>query len=317
MSRGPSKSKQIPLGTFRCFGGFQLGSDPTSNVGRASGTRFGRPDSYIAGGVAVNREGPRFSGYIDIFQDSEQRLKAAAEADAKALTDAGLKLSWKKKVAGKYDAEVEGLGDTMQLDWVHDSAFRFFPAQRDELFGYVLHPADLATNKAAAAADRREPRDIVDLVTIHENILPLGAVICAAVGRFPGMSPEEMLAEITRHSRFTAEEFQVLSTERPIDVPDLHRRIRKMIEDAERFINRIPSDAVGVIFLDAGRPVQPDLEALGKYERNAGAPGGVWPTSPEISRAMLELYAKKPNDGNPDAGSNRRTESADFADDAD
>ncbi len=33
------------------------------------------PDSYIAGGVAINREGPRFSGDIDIFQDTEQRLE--------------------------------------------------------------------------------------------------------------------------------------------------------------------------------------------------------------------------------------------------
>ena len=131
-------------------------------------------------------------------------------------------------------------------------------------------------------------------MTIHENILPLGAVICAAVGRFPGVSPEEMLAEITRHSRFTAEEFRVLSTDEPIDVPGLHQRIRSMIEEAERFISDIPSDAVGVVFLDSGKPVQPDLEALGKYERNAGAPGGVWPTSPEISRAMLERYSKKP-----------------------
>jgi hypothetical protein len=82
-----------------------------------------------------------------------------------------------------------------------------FPTQRDELFGYVLHPVDLATNKASASADRREPRDIVDLVTIHESILPLGAVICAAVGRFPGQTPEEMLSDITRHSRFTARNF--------------------------------------------------------------------------------------------------------------
>ena len=56
------------------------------------------PDSYIAGGVAINREGPRFSGDIDIFQDTEQRLEAAAQADAKALTEAGLKFSWKKIV---------------------------------------------------------------------------------------------------------------------------------------------------------------------------------------------------------------------------
>ena len=43
------------------------------------------PDSYIAGGIALNREGPRFSSDIDIFQDSEQRLETAAQADAKAL----------------------------------------------------------------------------------------------------------------------------------------------------------------------------------------------------------------------------------------
>jgi hypothetical protein len=245
------------------------------------------PDSYIAGGVALNREGPRFSGDIDIFQDTEQRLEVAADADAKALTEAGLKLAWKKIQTGKREAELEGLGDRMRLEWVQDSAFRFFPAQRDELFGYVLHPVDLATNKASAADDRR---DIVDLVTIHESILPLGAVISAAVGRFPGQSPEEMLSDITRHSRFTAEEFRVLATDRPIDVSDLHRRIRRMIEDAEQFINRIPSDAVGVVFLDGDKPVQPNLEALAKYQRRAGALGGVWPSSPEISDSMLERY---------------------------
>ena len=256
------------------------------------------PDSYIAGGVAINREGPRFSGDIDIFQDTEQRLEAAALADAKALTDAGLKFSWKRIATGKREAEVEGLDEKMRLEWVHDSAFRFFPTQRDEIFGYVLHPVDLATNKASAAADRREPRDVVDLVTIHETILPLGAAICAAVGRFPGQSPEEMVADITRHSRFTAEEFRVLATDRPIDVPGLHRRIRSMIEDAEHFISRIPSDAVGFVFLERGKAVQPDLDALEKYQRHTGAPGGIWPSSPEISSAMLERYNKQNGNGN-------------------
>src|SRR5580658_2226265 len=69
------------------------------------------PDSYIAGGIALNREGPRFSRDIDIFQDSEQRLETAAETDAKALNEAGFRLSWKKIKNGKRDAEVEGFGD--------------------------------------------------------------------------------------------------------------------------------------------------------------------------------------------------------------
>jgi hypothetical protein len=253
------------------------------------------PDSYIAGGVALNRAGPRFSGDIDIFQDSEDRLVTAAETDGAALVAAGLNLSWGKVQTGKRQAQIEGLGETMQLEWVADSDFRFFPAQQDELFGYVLHPVDLATNKASAAADRREPRDIVDLVTIHETILSLGAVICAAVGRFPGMSPEEMLAEITRHCRFTAEEFRVLATERPLDVSDVHRRIRTMIEDAERFISEIPSDDVGFVFLDGDKPVQPDLRAIATYQRRSGARRGVWPSSPGITTAMLERYQKPPN----------------------
>jgi hypothetical protein len=253
------------------------------------------PDSYVAGGVALNRAGPRFSGDIDIFQDSEERLVTAAEADAAALVEAGLKLSWGKVQTGKRQAQIEGLGETMQLEWVADSDYRFFPAQQDELFGYVLHPVDLATNKASAAADRREPRDILDLVTIHESILPLGAVICAAVGRFPGLSPEEMLAEITRHSRFTAEEFRVLATERPLDVSDVHRRIRNMIEDAERFISAIPSDDVGFVFLDGDRPVQPDKDGFGNYQRRSGARRGLWPSSSGITSAMLESYKKTPN----------------------
>jgi hypothetical protein len=140
------------------------------------------PDSYIAGGVAINREGPRFSGDIDIFHDSEARLESAAKADTAALTAAGYSVTWERVREGKREATVARRGEEMPLEWVTDAAFRFFPTQPDELFGYVLHPVDLATNKASAAADRRVPRDIVDLVTIHETILPLGAVLCAAVG---------------------------------------------------------------------------------------------------------------------------------------
>ncbi len=101
-----------------------------------------------------------------------------------------------------------------------------------------------------------------------------------------------MLAEIIRHSRFTGEEFQVLAIEQPIDVRGLHRRIRSMIEDAESFIAKLPSDAVGVIFMDGGESVQPDVNMLDKYQRNPGAPSGLWPSSPGISRAMLERCGK-------------------------
>ena len=104
-----------------------------------------------------------------------------------------------------------------------------------------------------------------------------------------------MLAEITRHSRFTAEEFRVLATERPLDISDVHRRIRNMIEDAERFISTIPSDDVGFVFLDGDKPVQPDRDHFGKYQRRSGARRGVWPSSSNITSAMLDSYVKPPN----------------------
>ena len=254
------------------------------------------PDSYIAGGIPINQQGPRYSADIDIFHDSAARQATAVQADEAALAAADYTITWPpNQHGGTHQASIEKDGERTELEWVTDSAFRFFPAQPDDLFGYVLHPVDLAANKAAAAADRRVPRDVVDLVTIHETILPLGAVVAAAAGKFPGTTPEEMLAEITRHSRFTADEFEVLATDQPIDARALHRRIRRMIEDAEAFIATLPCEAVGVVFLDGDKPVQPDVTALDKYRRNPGATRGLWPTSPEISRAMLERY------GNPKA----------------
>ena len=124
---------------------------------------------------------------IDIFHDSAVRLETAVKADEAVLAAAGYKIDWSPTPASeKRAATVERNGEQMQLEWATDAAFRFFPTQPDELFGYVLHPVDLATNKASAAADRRVARNIYDLVTIHDNILPLGAVVAAAVGKFIG-----------------------------------------------------------------------------------------------------------------------------------
>ena len=171
-----------------------------------------------------------------------------------------------------------------------DSDFRFFPVIPDELFGFVLHPVDLATNKAAAAADRRVPRDIVDLVTIDARIRPLGAVVWAACGRFPGQTPEQMLAEIVRHGRFTAEEFHSLAVDKPLDIQKLAQSIRAMCAAAEAFIHAMPSEAAGCVFLRDGKVVQPDPGLLEKYEWHKDVRRGHWPTSIEIGQAMLQRH---------------------------
>ena len=137
------------------------------------------PESYVAGATPLNRDAPRYSGDIDIFHDRQERVASAALSDAQAIAAAGYAVRWLRQLPLMYTAEVTREGASTRLEWVADSDYRFFPTMQDELFGYVLHPVDLAMNKVMAAAGRRELRDIVDLVMIHETILPLGATVWA------------------------------------------------------------------------------------------------------------------------------------------
>jgi hypothetical protein len=106
----------------------------------------------------------RVSADIDVFHDREERVAQAAHADAALLAQHGYLLEWQRREPGIYSLLASRADASTKLEWVVDSDFRFFPTMRDEDFGYVLHPVDLATNKVSAAYGRREPRDIVDLL---------------------------------------------------------------------------------------------------------------------------------------------------------
>jgi hypothetical protein len=252
------------------------------------------PESYVGGATALNRAAPRFSGDIDVFHDRQERVTQAALHDAAVLETAGYKVEWLRQLPMIYTAGVTKDDDGTRLEWVVDSDYRFFPTMRDEVFGYVLHPVDLAMNKVMAAAGRRELRDLVDLVTIHETILPLGAVIWAAVEKSPGFTPEGLIAEIRRNSHYPAAEWLTLISSEPLDPKDITRRLRTGLEEAEAFVMKMPTDKAGLLFLKDGHVVQPDPGRLGDYQTHAGRRRGQWPTSAEISGAMLEHYKKPP-----------------------
>lgn len=253
------------------------------------------PESYVAGAAPLNRNAPRYSSDIDIFQDREERVVAAATKDAEILEAAGFGVKWIRRSITIHTAEIRLGSDSTRLEWVVDSDFRFFPAMRDETFGYVLHPVDLATNKAMAAAGRREVRDLVDLITIHETILPLGAVIWAAVEKSPGFTPEGLIAEIRRNSAYPAAEWRSLNSAEPIDPKDVMSKLRASLDEAEAFVIHMPTDKVGLLFLKDGTVVQPDIGRLGDYQTHAGKTRGHWPGSTEITSAMLDRYKNKPN----------------------
>jgi hypothetical protein len=247
------------------------------------------PESYVAGSTPLNRDQTRYSGDIDIFHDREERVRVAADEDATRLANAGFSLNWQRR-GGVYTLLAERDGETVKLEWVADSDFRFFPTVRDALFGYMLHPVDLAANKAQAAANRRELRDLVDLVAIHETILPLGAVMWAAVEKAPGYTPEGLIAEIRRNSMHPAEEWRRLSSSEPIDPVVTTAKLRTALDEAEAFVKQMPTNKIGLLFIEESQVVQPDPARLDRYTTHAGQRRGHWPSSPEIAAAMMERY---------------------------
>jgi hypothetical protein len=250
------------------------------------------PESFIAGGVPINRSGPRYSDDLDIFHDREERVANAAIADAKILTDAGYQVHWIRQQPATYSATIRRGADETKLEWVADSDYRFSPVVKDDQFGYVLHVVDLAINKVMAAASRREPRDLVDLLTVHERVLPIGALVWAAVEIAPGYTPEGLIAEIRRNARYPADELRQLAADPPIDPDAVMRKLRVALDEAEQFAAAMPSEKAGLLFLLAGRPVQPDPAMLDACTTHAPQRRGHWPSSPDITTAMLDHLQK-------------------------
>jgi hypothetical protein len=250
------------------------------------------PESYVAGSTPLFLGAFRSSDDIDIFHDREERVARAAAEDTEILQAEGLEVTWVRREPAIYTAEVHAGNERTHLEWLVDSDFRFFPTVKDELFGYVLHPIDLATNKVSAAAGRQKPGDVVDLIPIDERILPLGALVWAGVEKAPGFTPEGLIAEIRRNSRYREEDLRGVPTIEPIDPKTFHARLREILDEAEAFVLRMPTEKIGLLFLKDGKVVQPDPNHLDDYTTHAGQRRGHWPSSMEISAAMFEHYKK-------------------------
>jgi hypothetical protein len=112
------------------------------------------PDSYVAGAAALNVDRARRSEGIDVFNDDVARADATFAADTATLRAAGFDVAILRSAGGFHRAMATRDGDSVAIDWARDSAYRFFPAIADEIFGWRLHEIDLALNKCLALAGR-------------------------------------------------------------------------------------------------------------------------------------------------------------------
>lgn len=103
-----------------------------------------------------------------------------------------------------------------------------------------------------------------------------------------------MIAEIRRNSNYPAAEWRALPASEPIDAADMLRRLRKALEEAETFVSRMPTDKMGLLFIQDGLVLQPEPDALATYQVHAGRRQGHWPSNPEITAAMLERFYRQP-----------------------
>jgi hypothetical protein len=152
-------------------------------------------------------------------------------------------------------------------------------------------------NKVMAAAGRREVRDLVDLVTVHERILPLGAVVWAAVEKSPGFTPEGLIAEIRRNSNYPRSEWLNLISSEPLDPKRHHGTTSCSVGRSRSLCDADAHRESRAVIPQRGHVAQPDPGRLDEYQTHAGQRRGQWPSSAEISTAMLEQY-KKPRTQN-------------------
>jgi hypothetical protein len=235
----------------------------------------------------INRgeTGLRISDDLDIFHDVDklgssaaEMVAASADADERVLRVAGYSVEWTTRVPGLFRAVVGRGGDQVRLDLTTDSAFRFFPAQRDEDFGYCLHPADLATNKVLALVGRSE---ILDILQVDRQYLSLGAIIWAACGKDEGYTPALILDLTNRHARYQESDLRRENLVRPVDLKALKEQWIEARERAESLFARLPADDLGCLFLDAWhKPVTPDPSGpdFPALIRHRGSVGGAWPS---------------------------------------
>lgn len=216
--------------------------------------RIASGESYVAGGAALNEllRSPRVSRDVDLFHDTTEALIQTFDADRRELERKGLDLRIVRERPTFVEAEVRRGKDFVLLQWVHDSAYRFFPLVREEPFGLTLHPFDLATNKVLALVGRVEVRDWIDTLTSSDGIQHLGYLAWAACGKDPGFSPTSILEHAARSSRYSADEVAALEFDGPVpDAGALARRWRELLEEAQRIVATLPAEEVGRCVLGA------------------------------------------------------------------
>ncbi len=240
------------------------------------------PESFLGGATVLHQapDSPRSSRDVDIFHDTTESLAQSAEKDVEALRAAGFEVTLGKLMGTFLRADVRAGPRQTKVEWVFDSAFRFFPIEPDPELGWRLNFWDAATNKILALFGRHEFRDYLDAHFLHQRHLHLGALIWAAAAKDPGLTPELILDWIRRSTRYAADQIQKVNLASPPDLVTMKKSWLLFTEEAAQLISKLPPADMGCFYLDsAGKPICPDPASpdFAKWTRHFGSVKGAWP----------------------------------------
>ena len=240
------------------------------------------PESYVYGAIALHHgeESPRYSRDIDLCHDLAESVARSADQDGLALIQAGFSITWLIQQPTFQRATIQMADDEVILEWVADSAFRFFPIEPDPELGYRLHRFDAATNKILALAGRAEPRDFVDALHLHQGYLSLGSLAWAASGKDEGLNPQLILELADRFAHYRQVDIDILALTVPLNITMLKERWRAAIREALDLVDRLPPNEIGAAYLDSqGNVTEATPELLPPSSRSPyyGSVGGAWP----------------------------------------
>lgn len=244
-------------------------------------------ESYLAGAATLNEllAATRISRDLDLFHDTERALDASWQGDRRLLEAEGFKVDVLRERPSFVEAAVTRSGEAVLLQWVRDSAYRFFPLVSHPELGLTLHPFDLATNKILALVGRLEVRDWVDTIECSERLQPLGYLAWAACGKDPGFSPIALIEHAARTARYSTEEVQMLAFAGSTpDAGDLSRRWHAQLASARETVAALPAQEAGKCVLDAAHNLARAPAAalteeyvLGQLRFHAGSIRGAFP----------------------------------------
>ncbi len=249
--------------------------------------RVAQGERYVAGVAALNEllAAARVSQDVDLFHDTAEAVFASWEGDRQALMRAGHDVQPLRRFPTFVEAEVRMGTDGVILQWVQDSAFRFFPLVEHPDFGLALHPFDLATNKVLALVGRAEVRDWVDIIHCHAWLQPFGYLVWATSGKDPGLNPTFILEQAARSAHYSKPDLATLAFDGTMpNIEELAKTWRVMLREANDIVATLPEEHVGTCVLTRdGALFKGNLDALQKAVAedslvfHEGAISGVWP----------------------------------------